>query len=172
MRDGLVLPDLEWGLYPLNTMVQSFTVNCWHTADMFFRFHLFMLFFAIPLKSHRVPGPVGNTFWDITIPDFWYNFTWYILEIWLFLWACLCCMDIRRKEEVDGFRALEGRSSSYQEVGFVRTEAAPPEQCCWQGQYPMAFEVMLVVEAAVEFTLSLNWEWSSSAACSDNVDQG
>lgn len=41
-------------------------------------------------------------------------------------------MDIKRKEEVDGFRALEGISSFYQEslVGVMRTEAAPPEQCC------------------------------------------
>lgn len=30
--------DLEWELEPLvNTMVQSFTVNCRHTADVFFQ---------------------------------------------------------------------------------------------------------------------------------------
>lgn len=45
-------------------------------------------------------------------------------------------MDIKRKEEVDGFRALEGISSFCQGalVGFVRSEAAPPEQCCLQGR--------------------------------------
>lgn len=40
------------------------------------------------------------------------------------------------------------------------------------GTYPMAFEVILVVEATEDFTLPLDWEWSSPAVCSDDVEQG
>lgn len=44
-------------------------------------------------------------------------------------------MEIKMKEAVDGFRALGATSSSYQGavVGFVRSEAVSPEQCCCRG---------------------------------------